>query len=52
MEEAQATIHLGKSLGINFEGKDSEVMSKLVDMEVRDAQRVAGVEQGLVDGNS
>ena len=39
MEETQGTIILGKSLGINFEGKDSEVMSKLVDLEVRDAQR-------------
>lgn len=52
LEEAQGTITLGKSLGINFEGKESEVMSKLVDLEVRDAQRVAGVDPGLVDGST
>lgn len=52
LDEAQDTIHLGKSLGIKFEGKESEVMSKLVDMEVRDAQRVAGGDPSLVDGRT
>ncbi|KAI8000024.1 hypothetical protein LOK49_LG09G02306 [Camellia lanceoleosa] len=38
-EETEAIIHMGKALGICFDGKDNEVIKKLKDMEVKDKER-------------
>ncbi|KAI8030469.1 hypothetical protein LOK49_LG01G00877 [Camellia lanceoleosa] len=39
LDEAVATIRIGKALGICFGGKDEEVIKKLKDMEVLDKER-------------
>ncbi|KAL7186017.1 hypothetical protein ACSBR2_027885 [Camellia fascicularis] len=33
LNEAQATIHIGKALGVDFEGKEREVTEKIITME-------------------
>ncbi|KAL7184005.1 hypothetical protein ACSBR2_026222 [Camellia fascicularis] len=40
--EAQATLCLGKSLGIDFKGQDAEIMKKLVQLEEKDKERLGG----------
>ncbi|KAF5933854.1 hypothetical protein HYC85_030025 [Camellia sinensis] len=44
--EAQATIQLGKELGIDFEGKDDEVMKKIIEMEEKDMEQAAEKSNG------
>ncbi|GMP41383.1 hypothetical protein CsSME_00011509 [Camellia sinensis var. sinensis] len=39
LSEAQANIQLGKILGINYKGKEAEVLEKMVDLEVVDRAR-------------
>ncbi|GMP94286.1 hypothetical protein CsSME_00043795 [Camellia sinensis var. sinensis] len=36
----EATLALGKTLGIDFEGKDEEVISKLQQLEAKDMEKV------------
>ncbi|GMP63388.1 hypothetical protein CsSME_00025104 [Camellia sinensis var. sinensis] len=40
-EEAKATIHLGKCLGINYNGKEDTVLSKIIDLELKDKDRIS-----------
>ncbi|THG02729.1 hypothetical protein TEA_003088 [Camellia sinensis var. sinensis] len=40
LSEAEATLELGKTLGIDFEGKDEEVISKLLQLEANDLEKV------------
>ncbi|GMP53613.1 hypothetical protein CsSME_00019025 [Camellia sinensis var. sinensis] len=40
-KEVEATVLLGKALGICFEGKEEEVIKKLVSMEIVDKEQVA-----------
>ncbi|GMP64579.1 hypothetical protein CsSME_00025795 [Camellia sinensis var. sinensis] len=40
--EAQATLSLGKRLGIDFKGQDAEVLKKLVQLEEKDKERLGG----------
>ncbi|CAL5345879.1 unnamed protein product [Camellia sinensis] len=40
LSEAEATLELGKALGIDFEGKDEEVISKLLQLEAKDVENV------------
>ncbi|XP_028066846.1 protein FAR-RED IMPAIRED RESPONSE 1-like [Camellia sinensis] len=40
-EEAKATIHLGKCLGINYNGKEDTVLSKIIDLELKDKDKIS-----------
>ncbi|GMP61991.1 hypothetical protein CsSME_00024263 [Camellia sinensis var. sinensis] len=40
--EAQATLRLGKRLGIDFKGQDAEILKKLVHLEEKDKERLGG----------
>ncbi|THG21087.1 hypothetical protein TEA_003170 [Camellia sinensis var. sinensis] len=40
MSEAEAILEMGKALGIDCEGKEEEVISKLEDLEAKDLERV------------
>ncbi|KAL7181930.1 hypothetical protein ACSBR1_040775 [Camellia fascicularis] len=42
LTEAQATMEVGKILGLNFEGKENEVMGKLAELEEKDMERAEG----------
>ncbi|KAL7263843.1 hypothetical protein ACSBR1_001905 [Camellia fascicularis] len=39
LNEAKATIQLGKSLGINFNGKEEDVLNKIIELELQDKER-------------
>ncbi|CAL5390691.1 unnamed protein product [Camellia sinensis] len=39
LNEAKATIQLGKSLGINFNGKEDDVLNKIIKLELKDKER-------------
>ncbi|CAL5380603.1 unnamed protein product [Camellia sinensis] len=36
LDEAKATIHLGKSLGVNYNRDEDVVLSKIIDLELKD----------------
>ncbi|KAL7257798.1 hypothetical protein ACSBR1_003997 [Camellia fascicularis] len=40
LEEAKATIQLGKSLGVNYNGEDDAVLNKIIDLELKDKARI------------
>lgn len=40
LSKTEATLELGKTLGIDFEGKDEEVISKLQQLEANDLEKV------------
>ncbi|KAI8010756.1 hypothetical protein LOK49_LG06G01014 [Camellia lanceoleosa] len=42
LKEAQGTIQMGKLLGINYKGKEEEVLSKIMDLEANDRARRRG----------
>ncbi|KAI7993712.1 DNA topoisomerase 1 [Camellia lanceoleosa] len=42
LNEAQATMEVGKILGLDFEGKENEVIGKLAELEEKDMERVEG----------
>ncbi|CAL5328178.1 unnamed protein product [Camellia sinensis] len=46
LKEAQATVQLGKDLGINFCGQEEGVVDKIMEMELKDKERF------LKDGNT
>lgn len=49
IEEARATLPVGKSLGMNCDGKEVEVIQKIVQLEIQDEDRfVKGKGGGLV----
>ncbi|KAL7200136.1 hypothetical protein ACSBR2_022276 [Camellia fascicularis] len=39
LNEAKATIQLDKSLGINFNGKEDDVLNKIIELELKDKGR-------------
>ncbi|KAL7240649.1 hypothetical protein ACSBR2_006323 [Camellia fascicularis] len=39
LNEAKATLQLGKSLGINFNGKEEDVLNKIIELELQDKER-------------
>ncbi|GMP94008.1 hypothetical protein CsSME_00043624 [Camellia sinensis var. sinensis] len=39
LKEAQATVQLGKDLGINFCGQEEGVVDKIMEMELKDKER-------------
>ncbi|CAL5436395.1 unnamed protein product [Camellia sinensis] len=39
LNEAKATIQLGKSLDINFNGKEDDVLNKIIKLELKDKER-------------
>ncbi|KAL7235112.1 hypothetical protein ACSBR1_018575 [Camellia fascicularis] len=39
LNEAKATIQLGKSLGINFNGEEDDVLNKIIELELKDKER-------------
>lgn len=39
LSEAQTNIQLGKILGINYKGKESETLEKMVDLKLVDRAR-------------
>ncbi|KAL7168193.1 hypothetical protein ACSBR2_038601 [Camellia fascicularis] len=39
LNEAKATLQLGKSLGINFNGKEDDVLNKIIELELKDKER-------------
>ncbi|KAF5934418.1 hypothetical protein HYC85_030589 [Camellia sinensis] len=42
LSEAQATMEVGKILGLNCEGKEQKVISKLIELEEKDLERIDG----------
>ncbi|THG05886.1 hypothetical protein TEA_030110 [Camellia sinensis var. sinensis] len=46
IEEAHATLQLGKRLGMNCEGKENEVVQKIVELELQDAERFDKIAKG------
>ncbi|CAL5353797.1 unnamed protein product [Camellia sinensis] len=46
LKEAQATVQLGKDLGINFCGQEEGVVDKIIEMKLKDKERF------LKDGNT
>ncbi|GMP76186.1 hypothetical protein CsSME_00032970 [Camellia sinensis var. sinensis] len=40
LEEAEATIQLGKSLGVNFNGEEDVVLNKIIELEMNDKARI------------
>ncbi|KAF5933493.1 hypothetical protein HYC85_029664 [Camellia sinensis] len=42
LNEAQATLKMGEILGMEFNGKADEVLSKIVELEMKDIERVEG----------
>ncbi|GMP84261.1 hypothetical protein CsSME_00037854 [Camellia sinensis var. sinensis] len=40
LDEAQATIRMGKLIGIDFEGQEDEVLKKIIKLKQLDAERV------------
>ncbi|KAL7230023.1 hypothetical protein ACSBR2_008549 [Camellia fascicularis] len=40
LKKAKATVQLGKSLGINFRGKEDVMMDKIIDLELKDKERI------------
>ncbi|XP_028059322.1 uncharacterized protein LOC114263027 [Camellia sinensis] len=42
LKEAQGTIQMGKLLGINYKGKEEEVLTKILDLEANDRARRGG----------
>ncbi|KAL7170882.1 hypothetical protein ACSBR2_035690 [Camellia fascicularis] len=40
LEEAKATIQLGKSLGVNFNSEEDVVLNKIIDLEMKDKARI------------
>ncbi|KAL7233189.1 hypothetical protein ACSBR1_016923 [Camellia fascicularis] len=40
LQEAKDTMHLGKSLGINFNGMEDVALSKIIDLELKDKERI------------
>ncbi|KAL7230465.1 hypothetical protein ACSBR2_008860 [Camellia fascicularis] len=40
LKEAKATINLGDKLGINFKGKEVVVLDKIIDLELKDKERI------------
>ncbi|THG04821.1 hypothetical protein TEA_008034 [Camellia sinensis var. sinensis] len=39
LNEAKPTLQLGKSLGINFNGKEEDVLNKIIELELQDKER-------------
>lgn len=44
MNETQATILVGKILGLNCEGKEEEVVNKIIELEEKDLERMEGID--------
>ncbi|KAL7208371.1 hypothetical protein ACSBR1_030178 [Camellia fascicularis] len=42
LKKAQGTIQMGKLLGINYKGKEEEVLTKIMDLEAKDRARRGG----------
>ncbi|KAF5934181.1 hypothetical protein HYC85_030352 [Camellia sinensis] len=42
LNEAQATVQLGKLLGVEYNGMEEEVLSKIVELERKDKERIEG----------
>ncbi|KAI8019386.1 hypothetical protein LOK49_LG04G02365 [Camellia lanceoleosa] len=49
LNEAQATMEVGKILGMDFQGKEKEVIGKLTELEQKDLARVEGKGVVLVE---
>ncbi|CAL5340122.1 unnamed protein product [Camellia sinensis] len=43
LNEAQATMQIGKLLGIDFKEKENEVLDKLMDLERKDLERAEAI---------
>ncbi|GMP52740.1 hypothetical protein CsSME_00018444 [Camellia sinensis var. sinensis] len=48
LNEAEANLQMGRVLGLNCEGKEEEVMSKLMELESRDMDKVHQKGKGVV----
>ncbi|GMP36773.1 hypothetical protein CsSME_00008787 [Camellia sinensis var. sinensis] len=44
MSEAEAILEMGKALGIDYEGKEEEVISELEDLEAKDLEKVRKID--------
>ncbi|KAL7232299.1 hypothetical protein ACSBR2_010342 [Camellia fascicularis] len=42
LQEACATLQIGKLLGVKYKGNEDEVLSKILDLEAKDRERVGG----------
>ncbi|KAI7996302.1 hypothetical protein LOK49_LG10G01353 [Camellia lanceoleosa] len=43
LKEAHDTIEVGKALGLNCEGKEEEVVAKIMELEEKDLERIEGM---------
>lgn len=43
LNEAQDTAQVGKILGLNYKGKEEEVVSKIIELEENDLERMKGI---------
>ncbi|GMP68173.1 hypothetical protein CsSME_00027882 [Camellia sinensis var. sinensis] len=48
LNEAEATLQMGRVLGFNCEGKEEEVVSKLMELESMDLEKVHKKGKGVV----
>ncbi|THG03081.1 hypothetical protein TEA_026153 [Camellia sinensis var. sinensis] len=46
LNKTEATLQMGKALGLNFEDKEDEVVSKLLELETKDMETVQKKEKG------
>lgn len=49
LKEAQATVQLGKELGINFCGQEEGMVNKIIELELKDRERFLKDGNGYVD---
>lgn len=45
LDEAYATLQLGKQLGMNCKGKEEDVIKKIVQLEKQDTERLSRIKK-------
>lgn len=48
LNEAQASIRIGKVLGMDYEGNEEEVTSRIIELEEKDRERIEDFAKGVV----
>ncbi|GMP62110.1 hypothetical protein CsSME_00024333 [Camellia sinensis var. sinensis] len=48
LSEAEASLQIGKALGLDCEGKEEEVISKLIELKAKDKKKVRPRERDVI----